>query len=41
MLVELLPESANGPILITSRSREAAFELAGDDNNIIVVEPMD
>ena len=41
MLVELLPESANGSILITSRSREVASELVGDDNSIITVEPMD
>ena len=41
MLIELLPESANGSILITSRSREAAFELVGDDDNIILIEPMD
>ena len=41
MLAESLPESANGSILITSRSREAAFELVGDDDSIIKVEPMD
>ena len=41
MLVELLPESTNGSILITFRSREVAFELVGDDDNIIAVEPMD
>ncbi|KAI4219106.1 MAG: hypothetical protein L6R36_008560 [Xanthoria steineri] len=35
-----LPESSNGSVLITSRSREAAFELVGEDKNILKVEPM-
>ncbi|KAL8823653.1 MAG: hypothetical protein Q9191_005667 [Dirinaria sp. TL-2023a] len=37
---DILPESSNGSILITSRSREAAFELIGEDENIITIEPM-
>ena len=36
----ILPESSNGSVLITSRSREAAFELVGEDENILKVEPM-
>lgn len=37
---DLLPESSNGCVLITSRSREAAFKLVGNDENILMVEPM-
>ncbi|KAL8909866.1 MAG: hypothetical protein Q9171_004816 [Xanthocarpia ochracea] len=37
---DILPESSNGCVLITSRSREAAFELVGEDENILKVEPM-
>lgn len=37
---DVLPESSNGSVLITSRSRETAFELIGEDENIIKVEPM-
>lgn len=37
---DILPESSNGSVLITSRSREAAFELVGDDEDILKVEPM-
>ena len=37
---DILPESSNGSVLITSRSREAAFELVGEDENILKVEPM-
>ncbi|KAF3389938.1 Nephrocystin-3 [Talaromyces pinophilus] len=39
-LREYLPQSRNGSILITSRSREAALKLV-DQCDIIVVEPMD
>ncbi|KAF3389783.1 Nephrocystin-3 [Talaromyces pinophilus] len=39
-LREYLPQSPNGSILITSRSREAALKLV-DQRDIIVVEPMD
>ena len=37
---DILPESSNGSVLITSRSREAAFELVGEDEKILKVEPM-
>lgn len=37
---DILPESSNGSVLITSRSREAAFELVGKDENILKVEPI-
>ncbi|KAL8873245.1 MAG: hypothetical protein Q9198_007058 [Flavoplaca austrocitrina] len=37
---DVLPESSNGSVLITSRSREAAFELVGENENILKVEPM-
>lgn len=37
---DILPESSNGSVLVTSRNREAAFELIGDDDNIIKVKPM-
>ena len=37
---DILPESSNGSVLITSRSREAAFELVGENENILKVEPM-
>ncbi|CAL8585143.1 hypothetical protein XPA_010723 [Xanthoria parietina] len=37
---DILPESSNGSVLITSRSREAAFELVGEDENILKVEPI-
>ena len=37
---DILPESPNGSVLVTSRSREAAFELVGEDENILEVEPM-
>ncbi|RMZ91868.1 hypothetical protein DV736_g918, partial [Chaetothyriales sp. CBS 134916] len=39
-LKEYIPQSANGYVLITSRSRSAALELTEEDN-IIPVEPMD
>ena len=37
---DILPESSNGFVLVTSRSREAAYELVGDDDNIIKTERM-
>lgn len=37
---DFLPESFNGSVLVTSRSREAAFELVGEDRDIIKIEPM-
>ncbi|KAF3389702.1 hypothetical protein DPV78_011778 [Talaromyces pinophilus] len=39
-LREYLPQSPNGSIMITSRSREAALKLV-DQRDIIVVKPMD
>jgi hypothetical protein len=39
-LVEFLPQSPNGSILITSRSRDAAFRLIGSYGDIIQVDPM-
>jgi tetratricopeptide (TPR) repeat protein len=40
-LLDSLPQSQNGSILITSRSREAAFRLTGTYTDIIRVQPMD
>ena len=40
-LLELLPQSSNGSILITSRSRDVAFRLTGSYGDIIQVQPMD
>jgi Tetratricopeptide repeat len=40
-LVDFLPQSPNGSILITSRNRELAHRLTGSSSNIIKVEPMD
>ncbi|KAH8726910.1 TPR domain protein [Phaeosphaeriaceae sp. PMI808] len=40
-LLELLPQSPNGSILITSRSRDVAFRLTGSYADIIRVQPMD
>lgn len=37
---DILPESSTGSILITPRSREAAFELVDENENILKVEPM-
>lgn len=39
-LTEFLPQSPNGNILITSRSRDVAFKLTGSHLDIIKVEPM-
>ena len=40
-LADLLPQSPNGSILITSRNRDVAHRLTGSSSNIIKVEPMD
>ena len=40
-LLEFLPQSSNGSILITSRSRDVAFRLTGSYADIIRVHPMD
>jgi tetratricopeptide (TPR) repeat protein len=40
-LVDFLPQSPNGSILITSRNRDVAYRLTGSSSNIIKVEPMD
>lgn len=41
MLSDLLPQSPNGSILITSRNRDVAFHLVGYYSDIIEVGPMD
>lgn len=40
-LLDFLPQSPNGSILITSRSRDVAFRLTGNYADIIKVHPMD
>ena len=40
-LADFLPQSSNGSILITSRSREVAFRLTGSHADIIPANPMD
>jgi tetratricopeptide (TPR) repeat protein len=40
-LSEFLPQSQNGSILVTSRSRDVAFRITGDTRDIIMVDPMD
>jgi hypothetical protein len=40
-LLEFLPQSPNGAILVTSRSRDAAYGITGDNRDIIIVNPMD
>ncbi|KAF2194645.1 TPR domain protein [Zopfia rhizophila CBS 207.26] len=40
-LLDSLPQSPNGSILITSRSRDGAFRLTGNYADIIRVRPMD
>ncbi|KAN0085309.1 hypothetical protein V8E54_001776 [Elaphomyces granulatus] len=40
-LSEYLPQSQNGSILVTSRSRDLAFRITGDTRDIIPVDPMD
>jgi tetratricopeptide (TPR) repeat protein len=41
VLLDMIPQSSNGSILITSRSRDVAFRLTGDYADIIQVNPMD
>src|SRR5436189_5659603 len=40
-LSEFLPQSQNGSILVTSRSRDVAFRITGDTRDIITVGPTD
>ena len=40
-LSEYLPQSQNGSILVTSRSRDVAFKITEDTRDIIMVDPMD
>ena len=40
-LSEFIPQSQNGSILVTSRSRDTAFRITGDTRDIIMVNPMD
>ena len=40
-LLDFLPQSRNGSILITSRNRDVAFRLTGSHKNILGVRPMD
>ncbi|KIM96916.1 hypothetical protein OIDMADRAFT_131494 [Oidiodendron maius Zn] len=40
-LSDFLPQSPNGSILITSRSRDVAFRLTGSYTDIVRVDPMD
>ena len=40
-LSDFLPKSQNGSILVTTRSRDVAYRITGDDRHIIMVNPMD
>ncbi|KAF2470888.1 TPR-like protein [Lindgomyces ingoldianus] len=40
-LSDFLPQSANGSILVTSRSRDVAFRLTGSQNSIIEIKPLE
>lgn len=40
-LLDCIPQSSNGSILVTSRSRDLAFRVTGDYGDIIRVSPMD
>ncbi|KAL8763279.1 MAG: hypothetical protein Q9194_007383 [Teloschistes cf. exilis] len=40
VLSDLTGESSNGCVLVTARSQEAAFELVGNDEDILKLEPM-
>ena len=40
-LLDYIPQSSNGSVLITSRSRDVAFRLTGDYADIVQVHPMD
>lgn len=39
-LSDFLPRSSNGSVLVTSRSKDLAFRLVGDFDNILSLEPM-
>ncbi|KAF2445199.1 hypothetical protein P171DRAFT_514460 [Karstenula rhodostoma CBS 690.94] len=41
VLLNMIPQSSNGSIIITSRSRDVAFRLTGGYGDIIQVNPMD
>lgn len=41
VLLDLIPQSSNGSVVVTSRSRDVAFRLTGDYEDIIRVSPMD
>jgi hypothetical protein len=41
LLSHFIPQTDNGSVLVTSRSREASYGLIGDYNNIIEVKPME
>jgi tetratricopeptide (TPR) repeat protein len=41
LLADFLPQSPNGSILITSRSRDVAYKLTGSHSSIVEVKPMD
>ncbi|OAL52204.1 TPR-like protein [Pyrenochaeta sp. DS3sAY3a] len=40
-LLDLLPQTSNGSILITSRNRELAYRLTGSNADIMKINPMD
>jgi hypothetical protein len=40
-LLEFLPQSQNGAVLVTSRNREVAYSITGDNRDIITVNPME
>ena len=40
-LSDMLPQSSNGSILITSRNRDVAHRLTGSNSDILKVDPMD
>lgn len=41
LLSDFLPQSSNGSILVTSRSRDVAFKLTGAHSSIVEIKPMD
>jgi tetratricopeptide (TPR) repeat protein len=41
LLLDFLPQSPNGSILVTSRSRDVAFRLTGSNATIVEVKPME
>ncbi|CAI6234983.1 unnamed protein product [Periconia digitata] len=40
-LLDCIPQSSNGSVLITSRSRDVAFRLTGSYSDVVRVHPMD